>query len=85
MKQGEYERKDERRVCPVTRRSLSQLECNKGLISSIQITSVPERGMLMRLISILLCKIMTPLGKKIGTDPLWLFVFHSCKHCIENA
>lgn len=50
-------RKDERRVCPATHRSLSQHECNKGLISSIPITSVLERGMLIRLISLLLCSI----------------------------
>ena len=72
-------------MCPVTRRSLSQYECNKGLISSIQITSVLERGLLIRLISILLCKIMTPSGRKMSTDLLWLFVLHSFKHCIENT
>lgn len=72
-------------MCPVTCRSLSQRESNKGLISSIQITSVLERGMLIRLISILLCKIMTRLGKRTGTDRLWSFVLRSFKHCIETA
>lgn len=80
VKQGEYERKDERQIWPVTRRSLSQRECNKAPISSIQSTSMLERRMLIRLISILFCTIM----KKMGTDPLWPFVFHSLKHCIEK-
>lgn len=85
VKQGDYESKDERQVCPVTRRSLSQCEFNKGLISSSQITCVLERWMLIRLISIVFFRIMTWLGKKMGTDLLWLFVLHSFKHCKENT
>lgn len=76
------EKKDESGVCPVTRRSLSQRACNRGLISSIYITRMLQRRMLICLISILLCNIMTLLGKAMDPDPLRLFALRCFKRCI---
>lgn len=66
--QKEYERRDECQACPITLRSLSQHACNKGLISSIHIASVLERGFSVRLRSIHLCRIIIVPGRKIYRD-----------------
>lgn len=79
MTQKEYEKRDECQACPITLRSLSQHVCNKGLISSIHITSVLERGFSVRLRSIHLFRIIIVPGRKIYRDQV-----HFCNHYTEQ-